>query len=74
GGSSADDGDGGVWGLATGGGGCACEVGREPSRSPLGFVALGIAIGALRWRRKKKRSPESATASSEGRDGAEVSQ
>jgi hypothetical protein len=51
----------GVWGLPTGGGGCACEVG--PGSADLGgarwaLFALAIALGRLRKRPKQPRSIE----------------
>jgi hypothetical protein len=53
--------DKGIWGLATGGGGCACEVGS--SSADLGgarwaLLALAVAMGRLRKRAKKPCSEQ----------------
>lgn len=55
GGSSAK----GVWGLATGGGGCACEVGPGASRwdgARWALVAAALAVSGLRRRNRKRES------------------
>jgi hypothetical protein len=60
-GSAGGDSSRGVWGLATGGGGCACEVG--PGNADLAgarwaLFALALAVGRLRKRTKQPRSIE----------------
>ncbi|MBX3130589.1 MAG: hypothetical protein KF718_27975 [Polyangiaceae bacterium] len=49
----------GVWGLATGGGGCACRAAGTDRRTPLGaalaFGALAVALGLRRRRRGPSR-------------------
>jgi len=59
GGNSGDgDGDNGLWGLATGGGGCACDVsGRDDS--PIGLGAVGLAMLVLTRRRRERRAGSS---------------
>ncbi len=59
GGNSGDgDGDNGLWGLATGGGGCACDVsGRDDS--PIGLGAVGLAMLVLTRRRRESRAGSS---------------
>jgi MYXO-CTERM domain-containing protein len=50
-----------IWGLATGGGGCACEVGPRPSqpgRAGLALFALAALVAARRRARSRGRSEE----------------
>ena len=46
----------GVFGLATGGGGCACEVGPRPSESSAGRWALAALVAGLFEARRRRRS------------------
>jgi MYXO-CTERM domain-containing protein len=48
----------GIWGLATGGGGCSCETaGSNPDGSgQLAFATLGLALAALRRRNRRTGS------------------
>ena len=59
GGGTGGDDEKGVWGLATGGGGCSCSTTDSgPSDAGLAMVALGGVITALRRRKKsEKKSP-----------------
>jgi len=49
----------GIFGLATGGGGCSCEVGPRPGGDTAGLAALAAAIVATR-RRRRSPSPRRA--------------
>ncbi len=44
----------GAWGLATGGGGCACRTGTPERIPPLGIALLGAAFALAASRRRKK--------------------
>jgi hypothetical protein len=46
----------GVWGLATGGGGCACHAAGRSGKSPAAVLALLIALGAACGRRRARPS------------------
>ncbi|MBK7579151.1 MAG: hypothetical protein IPI67_03005 [Myxococcales bacterium] len=49
----------GVWGLATGGGGCACRAGgSDPRQSALAFIMAGLLMGAAGLRRRGNREME----------------
>jgi MYXO-CTERM domain-containing protein len=55
GGSTSSAGDDGVWGLATGGGGCACTTtGARDDRSTLGLLCAALGLAAASRRRSKK--------------------
>ena len=62
----------GTWGLATGGGGCACETapgtGRTTTTAALGLLALGL-IGRVRRRRWPLAPTETANTSRTGQNG-----
>ena len=45
-----------VFGLATGGGGCACRVSPSPLRDGRAFAWLGAAIGLMAIRRSRRRA------------------
>jgi putative metal-binding protein len=54
----------GVFGLATGGGGCACEVGPGSTtrgQSGAALAALAIALGCARARRRRRTDPARAS-------------
>ncbi|MFO0761412.1 MAG: MopE-related protein [Byssovorax sp.] len=55
-GAGGSGGDARVWGLATGGGGCACALGDDGRRAPQGLALAAIAL-ALTARRRRARSP-----------------
>ena len=46
----------GVFGLATGGGGCSCEGGPRPSASSAGRWALAALVAGLFEARRRRRS------------------
>ncbi len=65
----------GIWGLATGGGGCACEVG--PGRAARGeagaaLTALAVALGCARARRRRRDDPDRAAIAQRRRDDGAV--
>ena len=60
----------GVFGLATGGGGCACEVGAGAERGELRWALCAVAAAAAALRRRRSRQPRIAK---RGLGAAEVS-
>jgi MYXO-CTERM domain-containing protein len=65
GGGAGGDDERGVWGLATGGGGCACSTESSGNGSQLGLVAIGLgaAVSFLRRRRRAARPASQKAAS-----------
>jgi MYXO-CTERM domain-containing protein len=56
----------GVFGLATGGGGCACEVGPRPGESGAGRWALAaLLVGLVEARRRRRAASSSPGATKE---------
>jgi MYXO-CTERM domain-containing protein len=45
----------GVWGLATGGGGCACKAAGSRERTPAGIALLGLAVAVALTRRRRRK-------------------
>ncbi|MCA9594830.1 MAG: hypothetical protein KC776_16030 [Myxococcales bacterium] len=55
----------GVWGLATGGGGCACRTSGSERRVPAAPIALvGVALSAMALRRRRRRHTKASEGAS----------
>jgi hypothetical protein len=63
--TTSADAEKGAWGLSTGGGGCACELGpHQADREGLRWLLAGLALVVARLRRRKR--PSEASSDGEG--------